>query len=64
MKNSAQMGAFPSPKNVTQLRPILDTFSKMRPILVSFSTFVFDFGLDPGSFFGYAFGLENRFFLN
>ena len=56
------MGAFSLPKKVPQLRPILVTFSKMWPILVSFFEFVSDFGLAPETFFGHGFGQKIQFF--
>ena len=50
------------PKKVPQLRPILVTFSKMWPILVSFFEFVSDFGLAPETFFGHGFGQKIQIF--
>lgn len=46
------MGAFPWPWKVAKLRPILATFLKMWPILVSFYAFVLDFGLENVTKFG------------
>ena len=56
IKKISHMGAFSLPKKIPQLRPILVTFSKMWPILVSFFEFVSDFGLAPETFFGHGFG--------